>query len=70
MKVQWFIYLIFICFFNRGFNQVNEVIEFEQMNVNLDELNTSTIKQPKLQETSTIKLLNCFVTNTFLNRIC
>ena len=31
------------------------------MNINLDELNTSTIKQPKLQETSTLKLLNCFI---------
>ena len=40
------------------------------MNINLDDLNTSTIKQPKLQETSTLKLLNCFITNTFVNRVC
>ena len=39
------------------------------MNANLEELNTSTIKQPKLQETSTLKL-NCFLKNTFVNRIC
>jgi hypothetical protein len=40
------------------------------MNVNLEELNTSTIKQPKLQETSTLKLLNCFFKKTFVNRVC
>ena len=51
-------------------NLSNEIIEFEQMNINLDDLNTSTIKQPKLQETSTLKLLNCFITNTFVNRVC
>ena len=32
MKLKWLIYLILICFFNRGFNQVNEVIEFESAN--------------------------------------
>ena len=32
MKVKWFVYLIFTCFFNSGFNQVNEVIEFESAN--------------------------------------
>ena len=51
-------------------NLSNEIIEFEQMNINLSDLDTSTIKQPKLQETSTIKLLNCFVTNTFIDRVC
>ena len=51
-------------------NLDNEIIEFEQMNVNLRDLNTSTIKVPKLQETSTIQLLNCFFKKTFYNRIC
>ena len=51
-------------------NMDNEVIEFQQMNINLADLNTSTIKQPKLQETSTVKLLNCFFTKTFANRLC
>ena len=32
MKVKWFVYLIFTCFFNSGFSQVNEVIEFESAN--------------------------------------
>ena len=48
----------------------NEVIKFEQLNIDLSDLSTTTIKQPKLQETSTIKLLNCFVTNTFIDRVC
>ena len=39
----------------------NEVIKFEQLNVDLTNLSTSTIKKPKLQETSTLKLLSCFV---------
>ena len=51
-------------------NTESEIIKFEQMNINLDELNTSTIKQPKLQETSTLKLLNCFINNTFRNKVC
>ena len=37
-----------------------EVIKFEQLNINLQDLSTTVIKKPKLQETSTIKLLNCF----------
>lgn len=48
----------------------NEIIEFEQMIINLDNLNTSTIKQPKLQETSTLKLLGCFISKSFANQIC
>ena len=47
-------------------NLDNEIIEFEQMNVNLRDLNTSTIKVPKLQETSTIQLLNCFLKRLFI----
>ena len=34
----------------------NEVIKFEQLTINLGDLTTSTIKVPKLQEISTIKL--------------
>tara|TARA_A100001015_G_C14998948_1_gene717481 strand:+ start:771 stop:1901 length:1131 start_codon:yes stop_codon:yes gene_type:complete len=37
-----------------------EVFNFEQLNISLGELSTSTIKKPKLQEISTLKLLNCF----------
>jgi len=35
------------------------IIKFEQLNLELDNLKTDTIKSPKMQETSTIKLLSC-----------
>ena len=38
----------------------NEIINFEQLNISFDDLSTSTIKKPKLQELRTVKLLNCF----------
>ena len=38
----------------------NEMIKFEQLNIDLDNLVTTTIKKPKIQETSTLKLLSCF----------
>ena len=41
-------------------SQENEVIKFQQLNINLENFVTSTIKQPKLQETSTLQLINCF----------
>ena len=41
-------------------NLENEIIKFEQLNVDLGNLTTSTIKEPKIQETSTKKLLSCF----------
>ena len=55
-----------------------DVIKFEQLNVNLSDLNTRTIKKPKIQETSTVKLINCligkdlnkdFCNQSFLNEI-
>ena len=39
----------------------NEIIRFNQLNINLNDLTTSTIKDPKLQELTTVKLLNCFI---------
>ncbi len=36
-----------------------EIIKFEQLNVDLGNLNTTTIKKPKIQETSTLKLMSC-----------
>ena len=38
----------------------NEMIKFNQLNIDLKDLNTTTIKKPKIQETSTLILLNCF----------
>ncbi len=37
----------------------SNVIKFEQLNINLKNLETDTIKDPKLQETSTINLMKC-----------
>ena len=37
----------------------SEIIKFQQLSVDLSNLTTTTIKQPKIQET-TLKLLNCF----------
>ena len=38
----------------------SEFIKFEQLNIDLSDLVTTTIKSPKLQETNTFKLLGCF----------
>jgi len=35
------------------------IVKFEQLNLELDNLKTDTIKLPKMQETSTLKLLAC-----------
>ncbi len=40
-------------------NLKNSVIKFEQLNINLTNLSTDTIKIPKLQETPTYDLLQC-----------
>ena len=40
-------------------NTKNEIIKFEQLNIDLNNLQTGTIKQPKLQETSTLELFRC-----------
>jgi len=47
-----------------------EVINFEQLNINLGNLSTSTIKVPKLQETSTFILLSCFLNQSQEYKIC
>ena len=48
----------------------DQVIKFEQLNVDLGKLSTSTIKQPKIQETSTFKLLKCFKIFSSQNNNC
>jgi len=45
-------------------NSDNEIIKFEQLNINLGNLTTATIKKPKIQETSTLKLFKCFANNS------
>ena len=37
----------------------NEIIKFEQLNIDLSNLTTTTIKKPKIQETSTLELFEC-----------
>lgn len=51
-------------------NNENEIIKFDQLNINLEKLQTTVIKQPKLQETSTLKLLYCFSKNNKEIEIC
>ena len=51
-------------------NKKNEVIKFEQLNINLGDLTTTTIKKPKLQETSTYKLFNCLISSNYNNSYC
>ncbi len=51
-------------------NNENEIIKFEQLNIDLTNLTTSTIKKPKIQETSTIKLLSCFLKKDTEFKIC
>ncbi len=48
----------------------NEIIKFDQLNIDLSNLTTTTIKKPKLQETSTMKLINCIVKNDNRSEIC
>ena len=51
-------------------NTENEILKFEQLKVNLDNFVTTTVKQTKLQETSTIKLMSCFFNSKQNLNIC
>ena len=51
-------------------NKENEIVKFEQLNIDLSDLATTTIKAPKIQETSTIKLLSCFSKKFGSDQIC
>ena len=42
-------------------NEENEILKFSQLKIDLGNFITTTIKHPKLQETSTTKLLSCFL---------
>ena len=39
----------------------NEIIKFDQINIDLSKLSTTTIKKSKVQETSTLELLKCLI---------
>ncbi len=49
-------------------NLKNNIVKFEQLNIDLNNLKSGTIKQPKLQETSTLILLKC-VFNIGINKL-
>ena len=51
-------------------NSENEIIKFEQLNIDLGDLTTTTIKQPKIQETSTVKLLECLFSQSINDKNC
>ncbi len=51
-------------------NIENDIVKFEQIKLNLDDLTNTTIKQPKIQETSTLKLIGCANNNFFNDRNC
>ncbi len=48
----------------------SETIKFDQLNIDLKDLQTTVIKKPKLQETPTLKLLGCFTLKNFDENIC
>ena len=41
----------------------SEIINFDQLSLNLNNLKNTTIKEPKIQETSTLKLFSCIKVN-------
>ncbi len=47
-----------------------EIIKFEQLNIDLGDLSTTTIKKPKIQETSTFDLLDCLINKKIKNNPC
>ena len=51
-------------------NLENEVLKFEKIKIDLTGLNNSTIKQPKIQETSTLKLIGCANNDFFNDKNC
>ena len=51
-------------------DEENEIIKFEQLNINLSDLTTTTIKKLKLQETSTLKLAKCFISKDLASNMC
>ena len=55
---------------SKNYNEKNEVIKFDQLSIDLKKLKTTVITQPKLQETSTMKLLSCFFKKRTNLEIC
>ena len=51
-------------------NEDNELISFDLLNIDLSNFNTSTIKKPKIQETSTVKIISCLFGKDLDNAFC
>ena len=51
-------------------NSSDEILKFEQLNIDLINLTTTTIKNPKIQETSTLKLISCLSLKPHNNNFC
>ena len=56
---------------NTKHNDETDIVKFEELSIDLSSLSPSTIKQPKVQETNTLKLINCFKKGSYLYlKIC
>ncbi len=55
---------------SKSSNEETEILKFEQLNIDLSNLVTTTIKQPKLQETSTLTLISCLISKNQNAKIC
>lgn len=51
-------------------NAENKVVKFNQMNIDLSDIENNVIKKAKIQETSTSKLLNCITANSDQKGFC
>ena len=48
----------------------SDIIKFEQIDIDLKNITNNTIKKPKIQETSTVKLVGCLNNNYFNDINC
>ncbi len=48
----------------------NDIVKFEQIDIDLSEIQNTTIKAPKIQETSTVKLIGCANNNFYNDKNC
>ena len=48
---------------SQSINDENDIIKFKQLNIDLENLESRMIKSPKIQETSTLKLIQCIKNN-------
>jgi lipopolysaccharide export system permease protein len=51
-------------------NTNSKIVKFDQMSLNLGSIENNIIKKPKIQETSTIQLINCFTNKFDKNLFC